>query len=106
MSADSTPHLSCLQPRKCRGRRGRDRVAVEFTTTCPVSANRQTSGESASLPQYLGCYTVFNMRLRVTFLRRKTVSLQSNNFCVGNIMKSEKKIVEDCDNDTRLCLQI
>jgi hypothetical protein len=30
--------------------------------------NRQTSGESASLPQYLGCNTVFDMRLRVTFL--------------------------------------
>jgi hypothetical protein len=40
--------------------------------------NRQTSGESASLPQYLGCNTVFDMRLRVPFLRRKTVSLQSN----------------------------
>ena len=40
--------------------------------------NRQTSGESASLPQYLGCNTVFDMCLRVTFLRRKTVSLQSN----------------------------
>jgi hypothetical protein len=40
--------------------------------------NRQTSGESASLPQYLGCNTVFDMRLRVTFLRQKTVSLQSN----------------------------
>ena len=40
--------------------------------------NRQTSGESASLPQYLGCNTVFDMRLRVTFLRWKTVSLQSN----------------------------
>jgi hypothetical protein len=43
-----------------------------------LAANRQTSGESASLPQYLGCNTVFDMRLRVTFLRRKTVSLQSN----------------------------
>jgi hypothetical protein len=42
------------------------------------AANRQTSGESGSLPQYLGCNTVFDMRLRVTFLRRKTVSLQSN----------------------------
>ena len=41
-------------------------------------ANRQTSGESASLPQYLGCNTVFDMRLRVTFLRQKTASLQSN----------------------------
>ena len=41
-------------------------------------SNRQTSGESASLPQYLGCNTVFDMRLCVTFLRRKTVSLQSN----------------------------
>ena len=40
--------------------------------------NRQTSGESASLSQYLGCNTVFVMRLRVTVLRRKTVSLQSN----------------------------
>jgi hypothetical protein len=30
------------------------------------------------LPQYLGCNTVFDMRLRVTFLRRKTVLLQSN----------------------------
>jgi hypothetical protein len=38
----------------------------------------QTSGESASLPQYLGCNTVFDMRLRVIFPRRKTVSLQSN----------------------------
>jgi hypothetical protein len=43
-----------------------------------ASSNRQTSGESASLPQYLGCNTVFDMRLRVTFLRRKTVSLQTN----------------------------
>jgi hypothetical protein len=43
-----------------------------------VEFNRQTSGESASLPQYLGCNAVFDMRLRVTFLRRKTVSLQSN----------------------------
>ena len=43
-----------------------------------VWSNRQTSGESASLPQYLGCNTVFDMRLRVTFLRRKTVSLLSN----------------------------
>ena len=40
--------------------------------------NRQTSGESASLPQYLRCNTVFDMRLRITFLHRKTVSLQSN----------------------------
>jgi hypothetical protein len=40
--------------------------------------NRQTSGESVSLPQYLGCNTVFDMRLRITILRRKTVSLQSN----------------------------
>ena len=43
-----------------------------------VEFNRQTSGEFASLPQYLGCNAVFDMRLRVTFLRRKTVSLQSN----------------------------
>ena len=42
------------------------------------TCNRQTSGESASLPQYLGCNTVFAMRLRVTLPRRKTVSLQSN----------------------------
>ena len=44
-------------------------------------SNRQilnTSGESASLPQYLGCNTVFDMCLHVTFLRRKTVSFQSN----------------------------
>jgi hypothetical protein len=40
--------------------------------------NGQTSGESASLPQSLGCNTVFDMRLRVTFFRQKTVSLQSN----------------------------
>jgi hypothetical protein len=40
--------------------------------------NRQTLGESASLPQYLGCNTVFDMRLRVTFLRRMTVSHHSN----------------------------
>ena len=40
--------------------------------------NRQTSSEFASLPQYLGCNTVFDMRLRVTCFRRKTVSLQSN----------------------------
>jgi hypothetical protein len=45
---------------------------------CNINGNRQTSGESASLPQYLGCNTVFDMRLRVTFLRRKTGSLQSN----------------------------
>jgi hypothetical protein len=45
---------------------------------CRYNPNRQTSGESASLPQYLGCNTVFDMRLRVTFLRRKTVSLQLN----------------------------
>ena len=44
----------------------------------PAERNRQTSGESASLPQYLGCNTVFDMRLRVTFLRRKTVLLQSS----------------------------
>ena len=31
------------------------------------NTNRQTSGESASLPQYLGCNTVFDMCLRVTF---------------------------------------
>jgi hypothetical protein len=46
--------------------------------TCGEKNNRQTSGESAFLPQYLGCNTVFDMRLRVTFLRRKTVSLQSS----------------------------
>ena len=47
---------------------------------CGYLPNRQTSCESASLPKYLGCNTVFahGMRLRVTFLRRKTVSLQSN----------------------------
>ena len=31
-----------------------------------------------SLNTSIGCNTVFDMRLRVTFLRRKTVSLQSN----------------------------
>jgi hypothetical protein len=41
-------------------------------------SKRQTSGESASLPQYFGCNMVFDMRLRVTFLRRKTESIQSN----------------------------
>jgi hypothetical protein len=46
--------------------------------TLLVLPNRQTLGESASLPQSLGCNTVFDMRLRVTFLCRKTVSLQSN----------------------------
>ena len=50
-------------------------IAVEVTG---VVGNQQTLGESASFPQYLGCNTVFDMRLRVTFLRRKTVSLQSN----------------------------
>jgi hypothetical protein len=35
-------------------------------------------GWVASLPQYLVCNTVFDMRLRVKFFRRKTVSLQSN----------------------------
>jgi hypothetical protein len=35
--------------------------------------NRQTSGESASLPQYLGCNTVFDMRLRVTFLSNNNI---------------------------------
>jgi hypothetical protein len=44
-------------------------VFRSFSTT----RNRQTSGESASLPQYLGCNTVFDMHLSVTFLRRKTV---------------------------------
>jgi hypothetical protein len=37
-----------------------------------VEFNRQTSGESASLPQYLGCNAVFDMRLRVTFLAIST----------------------------------
>jgi hypothetical protein len=47
--------------------------------------NRQTSGESASLPQYLGCNTVFDMRLRyklrvVTFGTERRRSL-------GNVCK-------------------
>jgi hypothetical protein len=54
------------------------RWAKRFYEREKYSSNRQTSGESTSLPQYLGCNTVFDMRLRVTFLRRKTVSLQSN----------------------------
>jgi hypothetical protein len=33
-----------------------------------IYINRQTSGESASLPQYLGCNTVFDMRLHVTLV--------------------------------------
>ena len=49
--------------------------------------NRQTSGESASLPQYLVCNTVFDMRLRVTFLRRKTVSLQLNIAHLEQVLK-------------------
>ena len=57
-------------------------ISHPFWNICHVTSrklrNRQTSGESASLPQYLGCNKVFDMRLRVTFLRRKTVSLQSN----------------------------
>ena len=57
---------------------GQENVTL-YTADCFIEVtNRQTSGESASLPQYLGCNTVFDMRLRVTFLRRKTVSLQSN----------------------------
>jgi hypothetical protein len=58
-----------------------DILVTTFGTTFETFTeidNRQTSGESASLPQYLGCNTVFDMRLRVTFLRRKTVTLQSN----------------------------
>jgi hypothetical protein len=43
-----------------------------------IGSTHVNSGESASLPQYLGCNTVFDMRLRVTFLHWKTVSLQSN----------------------------
>jgi hypothetical protein len=47
--------------------------------------NRQTSGESASLPQYLGCNTVFDMRLRyklrvVTFGTKRRRNL-------GNVCK-------------------
>jgi hypothetical protein len=34
-----------------------------------VKFNRQTSGESTSLPQYLGCNAVFDMRLRVSQCR-------------------------------------
>ena len=38
-------------------------------------ANRQTSGDSATLPQSLGCTTRFDMCLRATLIRRKlTVS--------------------------------
>ena len=36
-----------------------------------MEGNRQTSAESASLPQDLGCNTLFDMRLRVIFLRRR-----------------------------------
>jgi hypothetical protein len=49
---------------------------IHFSNFCHVTTrklrNWQTSGESASLPQYLGCNIVFDMRLRVTFLCRKT----------------------------------
>ena len=38
-----------------------------YTDDYTNQPNRQTSGESASLRQYLGCNTVFDMRLRVTF---------------------------------------
>ena len=67
-----------------KGKNGKYDFAIKRTTDnvlqilLQASRNRQTSGESASLPQYLGCNTVFDMHLRVTFLRRKTVSLQSN----------------------------
>ena len=46
-------------------------ILATLQITSYVDINRQTSGESASLPQYIGCNTVFDMRLRVTFLRRR-----------------------------------
>jgi hypothetical protein len=48
--------------------------------SCIVIESSFDPGEQlqAPLPQYLGCNTVFDMRLCVTFLRRKTVSLQSS----------------------------
>jgi len=52
--------------------------SFEFVDRTSGAINRQTSGESASLPQSLGCTTEFDMRLHFTFLRRKTISLQSN----------------------------
>jgi hypothetical protein len=57
--------------------------------------NRQTSGESASLPQYLGCNTVFDMRLRVTFLRRKTVRITSIKHCAPRI-SSKMATIDEC----------
>jgi hypothetical protein len=45
---------------------------------CSVSSTVTIGKPRASPLLYLGCNTVFDMRLRVTFLRRKTVSLQSN----------------------------
>jgi hypothetical protein len=40
-------------------------ILATLQITSYVDSNRQTSGESASLPQYLSCNTVFDMRLRV-----------------------------------------
>jgi hypothetical protein len=51
-------------------------VLLRLIQNKDISKTRQVHVKS--LPQYLGCNTVFDMRLRVTFLRRKTVSLQSN----------------------------
>ena len=59
-----------------------------------LKLNRQTKGESASLPQYLGCNTVFDMRLRVTNLRRKTVSY-SIKHCASRI-SSKMATIDEC----------
>jgi hypothetical protein len=56
--------------------------------------NRQTSGESASLQQYLGCNTVCDVRLRVTFLRRKTVPVTSIKHCAPRISSKMATIDE------------
>jgi hypothetical protein len=59
-----------------------------------LTTNWQTSVESASLPQYLGCNTVFDMHLRVTFLRRKTV-LTSIKHCAPRI-SSKMVTIDEC----------
>jgi hypothetical protein len=65
-------HWSQLQ---ARWKGDNQRWAKRFYEREKYSSNRQTPGESASLPQYLGCNTVFDMCLRVTFLRRNNNAL-------------------------------
>jgi hypothetical protein len=44
--------------------------------------------------QYLSCTTVFDMRLRITFLRRKNVSLQSNIAQSAEVATSDRMLSE------------